>query len=76
MTKSITATLRADDPGVLTAGTIDGGSELEIVDADVYLATLSEEGAVDAELVVQRGRGYAAADEQAAIAAAADGGLL
>ncbi len=64
--ESLTATLHAAKPGVLTAGAIDGGSELEIVDPEVYLATLSEEGAVDAELAVQRGRGYAAADEQAA----------
>lgn len=60
---SVTATLRVAKPGVLKAGAIKGGSELEIVDPEVYLATLSEEGSVDAELVIQRGRGYAPADD-------------
>lgn len=62
--ESLTATLRASEPGTLTAGAIDGGSELEIVDPSVYLATLSEEGAVDAELVIRQGRGFVPADEQ------------
>ncbi|HVN75029.1 MAG TPA: DNA-directed RNA polymerase subunit alpha [Thermoanaerobaculaceae bacterium] len=62
--ETITAQLQVDEPGTLKAGSIKGGSELEIVDADVYLATLAEEGAVEAELVVRRGRGYVPADEQ------------
>jgi DNA-directed RNA polymerase subunit alpha len=62
--ESITATLRMSEPGVLKAGAIQGGSELEIVDPEVYLATLAEEGAVDAELVIRRGRGYVPADDQ------------
>ncbi|MFI5167344.1 MAG: DNA-directed RNA polymerase subunit alpha [Thermoanaerobaculales bacterium] len=64
--ETITATLRVSEPGVLKAGAIQGGSELEIVDPDVYLATLAEEGAVDAELVIRRGRGYVPADDQEA----------
>ena len=62
--ETITATLQVDEPGTLKAGSIKGGSELEIVDPDVYLATLAEEGAVEAELVIRRGRGYVPADEQ------------
>lgn len=64
--ESTTATLRSAEPGMLTAKAIEGAAELEIVDPDVYLATLAEEGSVDAELVIQRGRGYAAADDQGA----------
>lgn len=64
--ESITATLRRSDPGTVTAGTIDGGPDLEIVDPDEYLATLAEEGELEAELVIQRGRGYVPADEHAA----------
>lgn len=64
--ESLTATLQASEPGLLKAGNIRGSSELEIVDPDVYLATLAEEGSVDAELVVQRGRGYVPADEHSA----------
>jgi DNA-directed RNA polymerase subunit alpha len=54
----LTATLKASKAGVLTAAAIRGSSELTVVDTSVYLATLSEEGAVEAELVVKRGRGY------------------
>jgi DNA-directed RNA polymerase subunit alpha len=61
--ETVRATLRGNGPGVLNAGAITAGPELEIVDPEVYLATLSEEGAVEAELVISRGRGYVPADE-------------
>ena len=56
--ETVTATLKASKAGVLTSAAIRGSSELTVVDNSVYLATLSEEGAVEAELVVKRGRGY------------------
>jgi DNA-directed RNA polymerase subunit alpha len=62
--ESIMATLQVSEPGVLKAGAIKGGPELSIVDPGVYLATLTEEGAVDAELAIRRGRGYVPADDQ------------
>ncbi|NLH10620.1 MAG: DNA-directed RNA polymerase subunit alpha [Holophagae bacterium] len=62
--EALTATLKVAEPGELRANSIDGGSELEVIDPSVYLAMLSEEGAVDAELVVRRGRGFVPADEQ------------
>lgn len=62
--ESIAATIKVAEPGPLTASSIEGGPELEIVDPTVTLATLSEEGAVDAELVIRRGRGFVPADEQ------------
>lgn len=61
--EEIRATLRGTGPGVLTSKAIDGGSNLEVVNPDVYLATMSEEGQVEAELVIRRGRGYVPADE-------------
>ncbi len=64
--EALTATIEVSEPGVLKAGAIKGGSELEVVDPSVYLATLAEEGAVEAELMVRRGRGYVPADEQEA----------
>ncbi|MGE5236345.1 MAG: DNA-directed RNA polymerase subunit alpha [Acidobacteriota bacterium] len=64
--QTLTATLRAAKAGTLKASAIKGSSELEIVDPEVYLATLSEDGAIEAELVIERGRGYAPADEHAA----------
>jgi DNA-directed RNA polymerase subunit alpha len=56
--EQVTAILKAAKAGTLTAAAIHTTSELTVVDSGVYLATLSEEGAVDAELVVKRGRGY------------------
>jgi DNA-directed RNA polymerase subunit alpha len=56
--EALTATLKASKAGVLKSGAIRGSSELSVVDPSVYLATLSEEGSVEAELVVKRGRGY------------------
>jgi len=64
--ESITAMLQVAEPGALKAGAIKGGPDLEIVDPNVYLANLAEEGAVDAELVIHRGRGYVPADDQEA----------
>jgi DNA-directed RNA polymerase subunit alpha len=64
--ESVTATLRRSDAGTVTAGAIEGGPDLEIVDPDVYLATLAEDGELEAELVIQRGRGYVPADEHTA----------
>jgi DNA-directed RNA polymerase subunit alpha len=62
--ESITATVKESGPGLLTTGSIQGGADLEIVDPNVHLATLSEEGTLEAELVVRRGRGFLPADEQ------------
>jgi len=56
--ETLTATLKTSKEGVLKSGAIRGSSELTVVDPNVYLATLSEEGSVEAELVVKRGRGY------------------
>ena len=56
--ETLTATLKASKAGVLKSEKIRGSSDLTVVDPSVYLATLSEEGAVEAELVIKRGRGY------------------
>ncbi len=56
--ETVTAMLKASKSGVLTAAAIRSSSELTVVDPGVYLATLSEEGEVEAELVVKRGRGW------------------
>src|SRR5208283_3114022 len=55
--------LRADQPGVVTSGMIEADSDVEILDKNVYLATLSEGGKLDMEMRLKRGRGYIAADK-------------
>lgn len=61
-----TVTLQASGASTVTAKSLMGGADIEIVDPEVYLATLSDEGNIDAELVVRKGRGYVPADEQQA----------
>ena len=55
--------LRADQPGVVTSGMIDADGDVEILDKDVYIATVSEGGKLDMEMRLKRGRGYVSADK-------------
>jgi DNA-directed RNA polymerase subunit alpha len=55
--------LRADQPGVVTSGMIEADSDVEILDKDVYIATVSEGGKLDMEMRLKRGRGYVSADK-------------
>ena len=55
--------LRADEPGVITSGMIEADGDVEILDKDVYIATLSEGGKLDMEMRLKRGRGYVSADK-------------
>lgn len=61
--EAISATIRMSKAGLLTSSAISAGPELEVVDPEVYLATVSEEGVVEAELEISRGRGYVPADD-------------
>src|SRR3984893_10098358 len=54
--------LRADRPGVVTSGMIEADGDVEILDKDVYIATVSE-GKLDMEMRLKRGRGYISADK-------------
>jgi DNA-directed RNA polymerase subunit alpha len=55
--------LRADQPGVITSGMIEADADIEILDKDVYIATVSEGGKIDMEMRLKRGRGYVSADK-------------
>jgi DNA-directed RNA polymerase subunit alpha len=54
--------LKANKPGVVRAQDIQTGSNVEILNPDHVIATLSEDGELDIELVVRRGRGYVPAE--------------
>src|SRR4051795_6913320 len=56
-------TLKTDQPGVVTSGMIEADGDVEILDKDVYIATVSEGGKIDMEMRLKRGRGYVAADK-------------
>jgi DNA-directed RNA polymerase subunit alpha len=57
-----TLTLTAEGPGVVRAGDIRLTSNVEVLDPQAPVCTLSEEGKIAMELRVRRGRGYVPAD--------------
>ena len=56
-------TLDVERKGKVTAADLQGDSNVEILDPDAPVATLSENGALRAELRVSTGRGYVSADK-------------
>jgi len=57
-----TLTLQASGPGTITAGDLKCSANVEILDPSVHIATLSEEGKLEMEMRLKRGRGYVSAD--------------
>lgn len=55
--------LHADQPGEVTSGMIQEDPDVEILDKDVFLATISEGGSLDIEMRVKLGRGYVSAEK-------------
>ena len=55
--------LHADAAGVVTSGSIEADGDVEILDPDVYICTISEGGRIDMEMRLKRGRGYTSADK-------------
>src|SRR3954453_14007417 len=55
--------LKAEQPGVVTSAMIETDSDVEILDKNVYIATVSEGGKLDMEMRLKRGRGYVSADK-------------
>jgi len=55
--------LRSDTAGVVTSGSIEADGDVEILDKDVYICTISEGGKIDMEMRLKRGRGYISADK-------------
>ncbi len=54
--------LRAEGAGDVKAGHIETNPNVEILDPEVHIATLSEEGRLSLEMRVKPGRGYVPAD--------------
>jgi len=57
-----TVQIEEEGPKVVTAADIKCDSEVEILDPDVYIATIGEGGRLSMEITIDRGRGYIAAD--------------
>ena len=58
-----TLTLRATKPGEVRARDIEVDADVEILEPDAHIATVSEGGKLEMELRIKRGRGYVAADK-------------
>ena len=57
-----TLRLKVNKPGVVKAEDIQANPNVEILNPDHVIATLSEDGELDVEMVVKRGRGYIPAE--------------
>jgi len=55
--------LESDASGVLTSANIKADGDVEILDKNVYLATISEGGKLHVEMRLKIGRGYVSADK-------------
>jgi DNA-directed RNA polymerase subunit alpha len=57
-----TLTVRVDKPGAVRARDIEVDQDVEILEPEAHIATVSEGGKLHMQLRVKRGRGYVAAD--------------
>jgi len=55
--------LKASKPGPVTASTIEVPSTVQVINPDHIIATLTKKGKLDMEMTLERGRGYATAEE-------------
>src|ERR1700724_3632433 len=55
--------LKVDQPGVITSGMVEADGDVEVLDKNVYIATVSEGGKLEMEMRLKRGRGYISADK-------------
>jgi DNA-directed RNA polymerase subunit alpha len=55
--------LRVDKPGEVRARDIEVDQDVEILEPDAHIATVSEHGKLHMELRIKRGRGYISADK-------------
>ncbi len=57
-----TLTLRADQPGEVTSAMIEAGPDVEVLDRNVHIATVSADGSLEIEMRLKKGRGYVSRD--------------
>ncbi len=59
-------TLKAEGPCTVTAGMIDAGADIEVMDPDLVICHLDRDGRLNMELTVETGKGYVAATQHRA----------
>jgi DNA-directed RNA polymerase subunit alpha len=57
-----TVRIRAEQPGEVLSGQIETDSEVEVLDRNLHIATVSEGGKLNIEMRLKSGRGYVVAD--------------
>ncbi len=60
---SRTIRLRVTEPGEVYSGAIETDADVVILDPEVYIATVSDDGVLDIEMRVKTGRGYVSAEK-------------
>jgi len=60
--KAKTVYIEASGEGIITAGDIRADAEVEILNPDMHIATLSVDGSLSMELTIDHGRGYMSAE--------------
>ncbi len=50
------------EPGIVKSGDIEADEDVEVLDTDIHIATISEGGSLNIELRLKKGRGYVSAD--------------
>jgi DNA-directed RNA polymerase subunit alpha len=58
-----TVHLSIDQPGDVRSGQIETDADVEVLDRDVHIATVSEGGKLHVEMRLKKGRGYVSADK-------------
>ncbi len=58
-----TVRLTVDQPGDVRSGQIETDADVEVLDRDVHIATVSEGGRLSIEMRLKSGRGYVSADK-------------
>ena len=53
-----TITIEAEGPGEIKAGDIKTDGDIEVINKDLHIASLDEDGKLYMEIVVNNGRGY------------------
>jgi DNA-directed RNA polymerase subunit alpha len=57
-----TLRVKKSEPGILLSGEIEVDNEVEILDPNIHIATVSEGGSLSIEVRLKRGRGYVSAE--------------
>ncbi|HSH60041.1 MAG TPA: DNA-directed RNA polymerase subunit alpha [Acidimicrobiales bacterium] len=60
--EAVTLRLDVRGPGAATAGDIETTAEVEILNPELHLAQLNDQGRLAVDITVERGRGYVSAD--------------